>query len=735
MRPWPAKPFSRTPPVFLAGLIAVGGALLCWVPASTQRATRLTEIVNGREAAAGEVIAKFRGTLPAQALALIDAAPVYRLPTGAHRIRSRGRRAADLVASLSLRSDVVYVEPNYVVRTTAVPNDPQLRNEWFLDNPARPGADISARQAWDVTTGSSAVVVGLVDTGIDHAHPDLVDNLWIAPAAYTVTVQGAALSCPAGSHGVDAYFRNCDAVDNNGHGTAMAGIMGATGNNAMGVSGVNWRTSIMDLKYAGADGMGFVSDAIDAIDVGLQLRSIFGTAANVRVLSNSWGDDANSQALRDEVAKAAAADVLFVASAGNASRDIDVSPMYPAAYPVPNVIAVAATTADDTLASFSNYGTSTVHVGAPGDSVLSTAPSAGYAYINGTSPAAAVVSGVAALVLSACPLDTAQLKDTILQTVVPIPPLAGKTTTGGRVNAAAALQRCAGANQRPSVAIASPAAQAHFAAPATIVIAAEASDPDGQVTTVDFYANGARVGSDSTAPFAFSWSNVPAGSYTLSAIATDNQGRTASSPVVDRIFVDSPATSVPSPWAATDIGATGVTGNVSYASGVFTVRGGGADVWGTADALQYVYQPLSGDGAIVARVASVQNVAAWTKAGVMIRNGLAPSAAQAFMLVSPGKGMAFQRRTGDGGASTGTSGGAGAAPQWVRLTRTGQAITAAISPDGAAWTTIGQDTFAMARTVYVGVAVSSHDTTQLAQAAFDSVRVTAPTTTLPAGWD
>jgi regulation of enolase protein 1 (concanavalin A-like superfamily) len=194
---------------------------------------------------------------------------------------------------------------------------------------------------------------------------------------------------------------------------------------------------------------------------------------------------------------------------------------------------------------------------------------------------------------------------------------------------------------------------------------------------------------------------------------------------------------MPSPWASSDVGATGLTGSASYDNGVFTARGAGADVWGTADAFHYIYQPLSGDGSIVARVASVEYVAAWTKAGVMIRNSLTDSSAYGFMIVSAGRGFAFQRRTADGGTATHTSGGAGTAPQWVRLSRAGQIITAAISADGNTWRTVGEDSVAMGPTVYVGLAISSHSATQLAQATFDSVLVTAtpPTTPLPAGWN
>ncbi len=187
-------------------------------------------------------------------------------------------------------------------------------------------------------------------------------------------------------------------------------------------------------------------------------------------------------------------------------------------------------------------------------------------------------------------------------------------------------------------------------------------------------------------------------------------------------------------WADADIGAVGAAGSFNVAGGTYRVTGGGADVWGTADALHFAYQPLPGDGQIVARVASLENVHAWTKAGVMLRGGLDAGAAQALMLVSPGKGLAFQRRPAAGAASVNTAGGAGTAPHWLRLVRTGTVITASRSLDGATWTVVGQQTLAVAGTVYVGLAVSSHDVSRAATATFDHVEVTAATAALPSGW-
>ena len=149
--------------------------------------------------------------------------------------------------------------------------------------------------------------------------------------------------------------------------------------------------------------------------------------------------------------------------------------------------------------------------------------------------------------------------------------------------------------------------------------------------------------------------------------------------------------SLPSGWSSRDIGAVGPAGSATASSGVFTLKGAGADIWSSADAFRYAYVPFTGDGSIVARVASVQNVNAWTKAGVMIRQTLDPQSANASMLVSPGKGLTFQRRTFSGALTTSTL-ASGSAPKWVRLTRAGQVFTAAVSSDGSSWITVGQQT-------------------------------------------
>ena len=192
-------------------------------------------------------------------------------------------------------------------------------------------------------------------------------------------------------------------------------------------------------------------------------------------------------------------------------------------------------------------------------------------------------------------------------------------------------------------------------------------------------------------------------------------------------------TGLPSPWLATDIGSPAVGGSTTYASGTFTVNGAGADIWGTADQFHFAYQPLTGDGEIVARVASLQNTHAWAKAGVMMRETLTGASRYALAAVSVGNGLAFQRRVTTGGSTSITSGGAGTAPYWVRLVRSGSTFSAYRSATGTSWTLIGSDTISMAATVYVGLAVTSHNVSTRATATFTDAAVFG-TTGLPAPW-
>ncbi|PYV44646.1 MAG: hypothetical protein DMG06_05675, partial [Acidobacteria bacterium] len=272
----------------------------------------------------------------------------------------------------------------------------------------------------------------------------------------------------------------------------------------------------------------------------------------------------------------------------------------------------------------------------------------------------------------------------------------------------------------PTVSITGPSNGAAFTAPADITITADASDTDGSISQVDFYQGTTLLGSDNSFPYSFAWNSVAAGSYTLTAKATDDKGiPTSSSPV--NVTVNAGGGSLPPPWADLDLGAVGAAGSASSAGGTFTVSGSGADIWNTADAFHYVYQPLTGDGQIVARVASLQNTDAWAKVGVMIRETLTANSRHAMMTLTSANGLAFMRRLSTAGTTTRSALTAGAAPYWVKLVRTGNTFSGYRSSDGINWVLVGSDTLPMTATVYIGLAVTAHNNTLLNTSTFDNI--------------
>lgn len=367
------------------------------------------------------------------------------------------------------RDEVQYAEPNYIVHhhlysqgeaeapgtpsrpgpgsaggspKAVVPND--LHNKlWGLRNTGQwwgtPGADIHATEAWGITTGtSSGHVVAVVDTGVDYRHSDLAKNVWVNPGE----IPGNGKDDDGNGvvddvHGYNAVDGSGDPMDDQHHGTHVAGTIAAVGNNGIGVVGVNWHARIMAVKFLDK-GSGTISDAIKAITYADRMEA--------RVTSNSWGGGGYSQALYDAMK---AARPLHVCSAGNASTDTDAWPSYPGSYDLPNIVSVAASDRNDYLADFSNWGKQSVDLAAPGKKVYSTTPGGRYASLSGTSMAAPHVSGAAMLILSKYPtLTNAQIKDRLLNTVDPIPAFQWGTVSGGRLNAAATL---ADDNVSPSV--------------------------------------------------------------------------------------------------------------------------------------------------------------------------------------------------------------------------------------------------------------------------------------------
>jgi subtilisin family serine protease len=336
----------------------------------------------------------------------------------------------------TLRQDkrVRFAEPNFVYQAHAIPNDPFYNRLWGLQN-------IDAPEAWDVTTGSSAVTVAVIDTGVDHSHPDLSSRIWINPGENCAGCRTDGADNDGNGYvddwrGWDFANDDNDPTDDNGHGTHVAGTIGATGDNGIGVTGVNWQVRTMPLKFLTAGGTGTAADAISAI--------LYAAQNGAQILNNSWGGEDYSQALADAIASTDANGALFVAAAGNDSSDNDAAPMYPSSYELPNVVSVAATDSADDLAWFSNAGRQSVDLGAPGENIYSTWPGGTYQYSSGTSMAAPQVAGVAALVKAAFPSATGiGIKAQLLDSVDPAASLAELTTTGGRLNAAGAVS-CSG---------------------------------------------------------------------------------------------------------------------------------------------------------------------------------------------------------------------------------------------------------------------------------------------------
>lgn len=368
---------------------------------------------------------------------------------------------AEVVAQYQALPEVEYAEPNYEIslvepgdvgfasdessyeegsREHLHPHDPLFSEQWALDNHGqsggKEGADIGAALAWSVTTGSDKVVVAVIDTGVDYTHTDLASNIWVRPARLA-PYEDRQIGTIQDYHGYNAIENNADPMDESGHGTHCAGIIGAEGENNLGIAGVNWKVQIMPLKFMNASGFGNTKDAIECINYVIDRRN---KGVNVRIISASWGSTTKSRALEEVIRKAYDAGILFVAASGNASTNTDRTPHYPSSYKLGNVVSVAALDRNDQLASFSNFGEKSVHLAAPGKDILSTWLGDQYESHSGTSMATPVVAGVAALLLSREPnLSVDELRKSLFDSVDKLPSLKGKIVTGGRINAATAL--------------------------------------------------------------------------------------------------------------------------------------------------------------------------------------------------------------------------------------------------------------------------------------------------------
>jgi thermitase len=346
-------------------------------------------------------------------------------------VHPRGGVAASVLRrALARAAGVRYVESDYEVDASAAPDDPLFTLQFGLSQPS--GADIDAPPAWDVLRSCSKVAV--LDSGVDVHHPDLAANLWKNSEETASNGKDDDKNGYVDDyHGVDLVDGRGSGVDENGHGTHVAGIVGAVGDNGAGVAGVCWKASIMSVRFMDARGRGSTSAAVAAIE--------YSVREGARILNCSFGSSSKSEALQDAVQYAKSKGALLVVAAGNDGDDIDRDPSYPAAFGDGNILTVAASTADDRLASFSNYGDTNVDVAAPGEGIVSTYLDGGYKSLDGTSMAAPYVAGAAALLRKRNPDATYEQLRTALRKKVDKPPaLAGKVVYDGRLNITRALE-------------------------------------------------------------------------------------------------------------------------------------------------------------------------------------------------------------------------------------------------------------------------------------------------------
>jgi subtilisin family serine protease len=419
---------------------------------------------NGEKFKPDQVLVRFRKGVKGSAIAAAHG------KMGAHVLRTYSRieglqlvhippsmTVEDAIHKYEKNHDVLYVEPDYYVQAVSIPNDPNFGDLWGLNNTGQSGgtvdADIDAPEAWDYTTGSSSVVVAVIDSGVDYNHPDLAANIWSNPLDCNSNgVDDDGDGYVDDCHGIDTINNDSDPVDDNGHGTHVSGIIGAVGNNSVGVTGVNWNVSIMACKFLDASGSGAISGAIACLDYVATMKD---QGVNLLATNNSWEGGSFSQAMLDAIEAQRQRGILFFVAAGNGGGDgigdnNDAIAHYPSNYYASNLVAVASTARNDARSSFSNYGRRTVHLGAPGSAILSTVPAVNnlsectpgnlYCSLNGTSMATPYVTGVAALLKAYYPeLDWKAIKNRILSGGDAITSMNATTISQKRLNAFGAL--------------------------------------------------------------------------------------------------------------------------------------------------------------------------------------------------------------------------------------------------------------------------------------------------------
>lgn len=381
----------------------------------------------------GLTVAQFKGFSGGQPARITLCPDEQQAPPAGCRAMVRAAKRAG--PRLRYRAHHVECGSDFVLKASAAPNDGWFSSLWALHQSS--DIDIDAVEAWDRSTGSASTVVAIIDTGVLYSHPDLNANIWRNP----YEVAGNGVDDDGNGYVDDIYGINAETnaatpgnpIDQNGHGTHVAGTIGAVGNNGSGVAGVNWNIKMIAARFLDATGSGSTAGAIRAIDYITRLKTQQGI--KVVLSNNSWGGGGYSSPLLSAITAARNAGILFVAAAGNESNNNDALPSYPASYNVDNIISVASIESDGTLSGFSNYGATSVDLGAPGGGILSTYLGNGYAWMSGTSMATPHVSGAIALLSSFRPsLSAQQLSALTLSSVAALSSLAGISVTGGLLN-------------------------------------------------------------------------------------------------------------------------------------------------------------------------------------------------------------------------------------------------------------------------------------------------------------
>ncbi len=622
------------------------------------------------------------------------------------------RATAAAAEALTRDPRVAWVEEDGIATISDVQQSPP----WGLDRTDQRRLPLNSQ--YTHKGGAAGVNVYVIDTGIRITHQTFTGRALVARDLVDDDRDGD----PADLGNDDPDPTRPDGVDCHGHGTHVAGTVGGVD------YGIAKQVNLWAVRALGCDGSAPWSTIIAAIDwVTANHRSP--AVANVSIQGGA------SDAVDSAVRRSIAAGVTYAIAAGNFNLDYSsTSPGRTA-----EAITVGATEANDARAAFSNYGQG-LDLFAPGVGIMSSFYTSdnGVTSMSGTSMASPHVAGVAALYLAAHPSATPQqVRDALVAAATR--DVVGSPGTGSPnlLLYSGFMAMTAPSPTPPSVTMLAPNGGERLSTGTPFTIRWSASDADGLarfdimlstdgVNYVEVCSGLAGTRRDCT------W-NSPGPVTTNGRIrvtAYDTAGATASD-VSNAAFTiasaAAPPATLPSPWTSHDVGSVGAAGGATHANGTFTVKGSGADVWGVADEFRYVHRSMSGNFQIEARVASVQNVNAWTKAGLMIRAGMAAGAKHASIFATPGttKPVSFQRRASINGASVSTAGSIRVPPVWLRLVRAGNVVTAYYRTSSTGtWTLVGRQTFStLSSTLDVGLAVSSHVDGKVATATFGSVAV------------